>query len=78
MKMNKIKFLVMIVGILLVSLLQAQNPDIEADSSDEYYVAAYIWPSNHDDPLGRKNLFLSLLVNVKIKLIMINNIKILI
>ena len=55
--MNKIKFLVMIVGILLVSLLQAQNRDIEADASDEYYVAAYIWPSNHDDPLGRKNLW---------------------
>ena len=57
MNMNKIKFLVMIVGILLVSLLQAQNRDIEADASDEYYVAAYIWPSNHDDPLGRKNLW---------------------
>jgi hypothetical protein len=57
MNMNKIKFLVMIVGILLVSLLQAQNRNIEADASDEYYVAAYIWPSNHDDPLGRKNLW---------------------
>lgn len=55
--MNKIKFLVLIAGILSANLLNAENSDTKANTSEEYYVAAYIWPSNHDDPLGREKLW---------------------
>lgn len=57
MNMNKIKFLVLIAGILSANLLNAENSDTKANTSEEYYVAAYIWPSNHDDPLGREKLW---------------------
>ena len=29
----------------------------DSPSKNDYYVAAYIWPSCHDDPLGRKMLW---------------------
>ena len=55
--MNRIKVLVMIFGLLLANFSYAENREKEETKSDEYYVAAYIWPSCHDDPLGRAKLW---------------------
>lgn len=55
--MNRFKVLVMIYGLLLANFLYAENREKEGTKSDEYYVAAYIWPSCHDDPLGRAKLW---------------------
>ncbi|NMB35870.1 MAG: hypothetical protein GX989_06250 [Firmicutes bacterium] len=57
MMMNRIKVLVMIFGLLLANFSYAENREKEESKSDEYYVAAYIWPSCHDDPLGRAKLW---------------------
>lgn len=55
--MNRFKVLVMIYGLLLANFLYAENREKEGTKSDEYYIAAYIWPSCHDDPLGRAKLW---------------------
>ena len=33
-----------------------QTPKKSPEMHD-YYVAVYVWPSCHDDPMGRKNLW---------------------
>ena len=33
------------------------QPSKKASAKDDYYVAAYIWPSCHDDPLAREKLW---------------------
>jgi len=49
--------LAMIFGLLWVNYACVENRETEAEKSDEYYVAAYIWPSCHDDSLGRAKLW---------------------
>lgn len=47
-------------GCLLLALLlssgfvSAKSGDKDGNMSSEYTVAAYIWPSCHDDPMGRE------------------------
>ncbi len=44
--------------ILCACSSNVQSPDqAEKSTKNEYYVAAYIWPSCHDDPLGREKLW---------------------
>ena len=40
------------IGLLHSDLLNAQINETSKDIPD-YYVAAYIWPSCHDDPMAR-------------------------
>jgi hypothetical protein len=56
---NSIKFIALILPLILFgcssgvqSLQQEEKP-----SKSDYYVAAYIWPSCHDDSLGREKLW---------------------
>ena len=44
------------IGLLHSDLLNAQINETSEDIPD-YYVAAYIWPSCHDDPMGREVLW---------------------
>ena len=45
-------------GILIGCVSETQSPRQEDSSAkSEYYVAAYIWPSCHDDPMGREILW---------------------
>lgn len=44
------------IGLLHSDLLNAQINETSKDIPD-YYVAAYIWPSCHDDPMGREVLW---------------------
>ena len=55
--MNRMKVLAMIFGLLLANFSYAENREKEETKSDGYYVAAYVWPSCHDDPLGRAKLW---------------------
>ncbi len=43
--------------IFLVSMSPAQSQKKKEPVKNDYLVAAYIWPSCHDDPLGRKKLW---------------------
>jgi hypothetical protein len=59
MKNASIKFKILIVSVILigyVSGVQSQQKKQTAKSS-KYYVAAYIWPSCHGDPLAREKLW---------------------
>lgn len=48
----------MVLVILSGCTLSVKSPEKEeAPSKNDYYVAAYIWPSCHDDPLGREMLW---------------------
>jgi hypothetical protein len=51
--------IVLSVFLLSTSFLQAQKKVItkEQTKENEYLVAAYVWPSCHDDPLGREKLW---------------------
>ena len=49
--------LAMIFGLLLFNNACVESRETEVGKSDEYYVAAYIWPSCHDDSLGRAKLW---------------------
>lgn len=59
MKNSIIKFSTLIVLFILFGYSSgAQSPKQEAKpAKNDYYVAAYIWPSCHDDPLGREKLW---------------------
>ena len=43
--------------ILSIFLFSCSQPSGKAPAKDDYYVAAFIWPSCHDDPMGRKFLW---------------------
>ena len=49
-------FSVVILGIGFTCFACKQTPK-NAPEKNEYYVAAYIWPSCHDDPLAHENLW---------------------
>lgn len=49
--------LVIIVGILLENVCYAQSQQKKEPVKNDYLVAAYIWPSCHDDPLAHKKLW---------------------
>ena len=58
--MKNLKIRVFLVGILVFLLCNVNNVQSQVDSEsnqNEYYVAAYIWPSAHDDPLANKYLW---------------------
>jgi len=42
---------------VMASVSGCSQPSKNMQAKDEYYVAAYIWPSCHDDPKGRENLW---------------------
>lgn len=57
-KRNVILFFLTLCLIFNVSVSCSQSQQQEAQSpKNDYYVAAYIWPSCHDDPLARKKLW---------------------
>lgn len=57
MKKNKISIsLVLILGLLLFNFSKSTGQN-SVENTSEYYVAAYIWPSCHDDPLGKTKLW---------------------
>ncbi|MDR0796439.1 MAG: glycoside hydrolase family 99-like domain-containing protein [Tannerella sp.] len=43
--------------ILLTGLINCSQPPQKSAIQDDYYVAAYIWPSCHDDPMAREKLW---------------------
>ncbi len=43
--------------ILMGSVFPAQSQQKKETPQSDYYVAAYVWPSCHDDPLGREKLW---------------------
>ena len=53
MKLFKIYRYTVIAAIILFSFVFESH----SQSNSEYYVAAYIWPSCHNDPVGEKNLW---------------------
>jgi hypothetical protein len=59
MKNSSVKLSALLVLVILSgcsSGVQSPRPE-ESASENKYYVAAYIWPSCHDDPLGREKLW---------------------
>lgn len=58
MKHLLLKIRIMVVaGVLFSTVISAQPTRVTEYSKHDYYVAAYIWPSCHDDQLGRKMLW---------------------
>lgn len=58
MKRNEIFMgLLIVIGIIWGNIFDAQSQLTNEEIKNEYYVAAYIWPSCHDDPLARKKLW---------------------
>lgn len=59
MKNQIIRLSILLVLVILSGCSSSvQSPDqAEKQSKSNYYVAAYIWPSCHDDPLGRDKLW---------------------
>ena len=60
MKRRSIYSLILLAGVVLFAGCQGNvNPAGQEDSKakNEYYVAAYIWPSCHDDPMAREKLW---------------------
>lgn len=49
--------LLMVIGFIWGNIFETQSQVVEKGVKDDYYVAAYIWPSCHDDPLARKKLW---------------------
>ncbi len=43
--------------IVLGSVFPAQSQQKKETPQSDYYIAAYVWPSCHDDPLGREKLW---------------------
>lgn len=59
MKKAIIKFCIPVVSVFFFGCshgVQSSHPDVHSAGND-YYVAAYIWPSCHDDSLGREMLW---------------------
>ena len=44
--------------ILFGSVFSVQSQQKKETPQSDYFVAAYVWPSCHDDPLGREKLWL--------------------
>ncbi|MEA4917865.1 glycoside hydrolase family 99-like domain-containing protein [Proteiniphilum sp.] len=58
MRKNKIRIsLLFVIGFIFGNILEVQSQTVKQSDENEYYVAAYIWPSCHDDPLARKKLW---------------------
>ena len=58
MKKNEICIgLLILVGFIWGNIFETQSQPVDQKIKNEYYVAAYIWPSCHDDPLARKKLW---------------------
>ena len=58
MRKNKIRIsLLFVIGFIFGNILEVQSQTVKESDENEYYVAAYIWPSCHDDPLARKKLW---------------------
>lgn len=58
MKNNKICIGLLIwVGFIWGNIFETQSQLVDQEIKNEYYVAAYIWPSCHDDPLAREKLW---------------------
>lgn len=55
--MNRFNVFALMFGLLLANFSCAEKQEKGHTKSDEYYVAAYIWPSCHDDPLGQAKLW---------------------
>ena len=51
------KYLVLSGIIFSCLVFGCSQPAKNAPAKDEYYVAAYVWPSCHDDPKGREHLW---------------------
>ena len=49
--------LILVLGFHLSNILNAQSQQVNESDKNEYYVAAYIWPSCHDDPLAKDKLW---------------------
>ena len=58
MKKNEIGIgLLIMLGVIWGNIFEAESQTVDKSTENEYYVAAYIWPSCHDDPLARKKLW---------------------
>lgn len=58
MKTNEILIgLLIVIGFIWGNIFEAESQVVNDATKNEYYVAAYIWPSCHDDPLARKKLW---------------------
>lgn len=58
MKNLKIRICILVILVFLVgNVFNAQSQVESVSNENEYYVAAYIWPSCHDDPLANKKLW---------------------
>ena len=58
MKHLLLKIRIMVVaGVLFSTVISAQPTRVTEYLKHDYYVAAYIWPTCHDDPMGRKMLW---------------------
>lgn len=58
MKNLKIRICILVILVFLVgNIFNAQSQVESVSNENEYYVAAYIWPSCHDDPLANKKLW---------------------
>ena len=58
MKNLKIRICILVISVFLVgNVFNAQSQVESVSNENEYYVAAYIWPSCHDDPLANKKLW---------------------
>ena len=58
MKILKIRICLLGILVFLVgNVFNAQSQVESVSNENEYYVAAYIWPSCHDDPLANKKLW---------------------
>ncbi len=49
--------LIIVFGITLGNSFKAESQVANEATKNEYYVAAYIWPSCHDDPLAKEKLW---------------------
>jgi hypothetical protein len=56
MKTHFLKFVVSLPAIAITAC-STNTPAVEDKPNHDYYVAAYIWPSCHDDPVAREKLW---------------------
>ncbi len=58
MKKNEIGIcLLILIGLIWGNIFEAHSQVVDEGIKNDYYVAAYIWPSCHDDSLARKKLW---------------------
>ncbi len=58
MKKNEIIICLLLgIGVVWGNIFETQSQEPVKRSDNEYYVAAYIWPSCHNDPLAKKKLW---------------------